>query len=151
MNKEWSVVTKKLIIDGCLLALTLATSVSYVSLFVWLEIHCCSSTASSTHCQIVSTPSSRVPAGCQFILSIKKHRVKGYKQMKTPDKGKLSYETLFTLYNHILIACNVTQEMGTNLKGDQIVRYLTSQWSEIEKLGFPTSTYLSCWDSQILY
>ena len=64
--------------------------------------------------------------------------------MKTPYKGKQSYETLFTLYNHILIACNVTQEMGTNLKGDQIVRYLTSQWSEMEKLGLSTSTYLSC-------
>ena len=60
--------------------------------------------------------------------------------MKTPDMGKLSYETLFTSIFKLL----VTQEMGTNLKGDQIVRYLISQWSEIEKLGLPTCTYLSC-------
>ena len=116
--------------DGCLLALTLATSVSYVSLFVWLEIHCCSSTASSTHCQIVSTPSIRVPAGCQFIHK-KCTESRDIKQMETPDKGKLSYETLFTNISNLL----VTREMGTYLNGDQIVRYMTSQWSEIEKLS----------------
>ena len=106
--------------DGCLLALTLATSVSYVSLFVWLEIHCCFSTASSTHCQIVSTPSSWVTARCQFILFIIKKC------------------TFFTSIFQFL----VTREMGSYLNGDQIVKiYMTSQWSEIEELGSSTSIY----------
>ena len=57
--------------------------------------------------------------------------------METPDKGKLSYETLFTNISNLL----VTREMGTYLNGDQIVRYMTSPWSEIEKLCSPTSIY----------